>query len=315
MKTGSPSTPGTDRLSANPRRRAGLASVFLAGVIGVAAAWAATPTNPPTPAPADAAEEPAIEIAAEPPSAVDPANPYHAVVSRNPFGLKDPPPPKAPEPEPEPEPEVEPSALKLSAISTLLSKKHAMFVLEEKGKGQERVYSGLVAEGDIDDYIAGLEVLAIDPATGSVRVNYGGNELLLDFKNNGLDPHKAAARAPGGKPRVVAGARGVTTRRGGATAVRTSRTPSNPTRAGSSTWTAPGANRGSSSPNPAVVPSRSFRSTNVRRSDTPVLSPAQQVLVMRAQAQAGQSQGIPMPPSPPIPGLDASGGAPPVPGQ
>lgn len=311
MTTGRQPVFGTVRLVRRSRRLAGLAGLaLLAGVAFGANAWAAAPAAPdsaPEPATATPAEATPAEAAPQPPIPVKPANPYLAVVARNAFGLKDPPPPKSPEPEPEPEPEIEPSALKLSAISTLLSANHAMFVLEEKG--QKRVYSGLVAEGDTDSYIAGLEVLSINPVAGSVQVRFGGKELLLDFKNNGLEPPKAtaAARPGGGNPRVAGVGRGAVPRGGSPTNPGQTTAPGG--RAGNTTWTAPGISRGAGSRTPTVVPSRNVRSTSVNPNDGPVLSPAQQVLIMRAQAQAARNEGIDMPPSPPIPGLDFQPGA------
>lgn len=314
--TGKQAIPASSGAARRSRRLAWAA--MLAGLATGVSGWAVSPAD--SPAVEDApdsnavlVEEPVSGVAPQP---AGPANPYLAVVTRNPFGLKEPPVPKPPEPEPEPEPEVEPSALKLSAISTLLSAKHAMFVLEEKG--QKAVYSGLVAEGDTDPYIANLEVLAIDPTAGSVRVRYGGNELLLDFKNNGLKPPKGAA--------VVARA-GTTAGRvntTGRVVIPTVRTPT--PRPGSTTWTAPGVNRGGVVPRSGSgsIPSRSLRSTTSSRNDGPVLSPAEQVLVMRAQKAEAESRGIPMPPSPPVPGIDMPPGLgggnlppnfPPQPGQ
>lgn len=317
MTTGSQPKLGIVRLTRWVRRGTGLA--LLLGVTAGGTARGATPGGPPVPDPGPDTAVPGVEspvagAESSPVTPDQPANPYLAVVARNPFGLKDPPEPKPPELEPEPEPEVEPSALKLSAISSLLSTRQAMFVLQEKGQPKP-VYSGLVAEGETDPYIPGLEVLAIDATGGSVRVRYGGNELLLDFKNNGLDMPKAAAAAgrPGaGNPRVAG--RGAV-QPGGPTA-RAGQAAAGSSRVGNSTWTAAGGGRGST-----VVPSRNVRSS-ANQNQAQVLSPAQQVLVMRAQAEAARNQGIDMPPSPPIPGVDFPGGTdgsvpdlPPLPGQ
>lgn len=318
-------TQASTKLSRRARSTGWLAWLsLLSGLLAGGTLWGAAAVGPEEPSAADGVEEVLVEepVAGIEPQPAEPSNPYTAVVTRNPFGLKDPPPPKPPEPEPEPEPEVEPSALKLSAISTLLSTKHAMFVLDEKGK--ERVFSGLVAEGDTDSYIAGLEVLTIDPLAGSVLVNYGGKELQLDFKNNGLDPPKAAAATAArrtGSPAARVASTGRT--------VTSTRTTAG-TRPGSTTWTSPTVNRGGTGGGAGsaalrVTPSRTLRSTPLQRSDVPVPSPAEQVLIMRAQEEAGWQQGIAMPPSPPVPGLDmppgpGGGGSlppdfPPLPGQ
>lgn len=233
-------------------------------------------------------------------------SPYLTIVQRNPFGLQDPPPP--PPPEPEPEPEVKASDLKLSGITTLLGGKHAMFVLQESGKS-EMVYSGLVKEGDTDPVITGLKVVSIDEKAGAVRVVYGGDELLLDFKNNGLDLPKAsvaAAARPGQpNPAVQAG------RPGGLPAnvpPPPGTVPPNVRRVGNTSFSTGGAN--------TAVPSRSNRTAGRSGGSVlsprgggvmqqqPVMTPAEQVIVMRTQEMAGEQAGIPMPPSLPIPGLD-----------
>jgi hypothetical protein len=274
-----------------------------------------TQTNT-TEAPKTAAQKPA-SFAAEKKSPKPSAAPlvpdkerYLSIVRRNPFGLKDPPPPKPPPSEPEPE--VKPSALKITGISTLLGGKHAMFVLQEKGK--KPIYSGLVAEGDTDAMIAGLQVVAIDPKAKSVRVNYGGSELLLDFKNNGIEPPKAALAQkgkPGARPSVT---RRTVTRPGTSSRPVASRTSSSRFnsshggyRAGSTSFRSSGA-RTYASP-----PSRSTRSSAANQPRR--LSPAEQLVVLRAQQEEARRAGITLPPVPPVPGANNgnSGAIPPPP--
>jgi hypothetical protein len=283
----------------------------------------ASPPAPKTPSPkdakaADAADSPsAMAKPAGPP--VPDKTPYLSIARRNPFGLKDPPPPKPPPPEPEPE--VTPSALKLTGISTLLGGKHALFVLQEKGK--KPVYSGLVAEGDTDTMIAGLQVIAIDPKAGSVRVNYGGSELLLDFENNGIEPPKASL-ARKGKPGVSASAvRRTVTRPGGATrsaqfrssgaspGYRTgSRSSGYRGSAGSRNFRTP-ASFGRSGGGSYSVPPRTTRSTSRSSSaaEPRRLSPAEQAIVLRVQQEEAQRAGIPLPPPPPVPGMNTGDSA------
>ncbi|RME91535.1 MAG: hypothetical protein D6766_11710 [Verrucomicrobia bacterium] len=294
------------------------------------------PAPPPAEASKPEASKPEAGTAAETAPAAEPGaarpsskpersiTPYLTIVERNPFGLVDPPPPKPPEPEPKQE-EVKPSALKLTGISTLLGPKHAMFVLQEPGK--KPVYSGLVAEGESDPYIAGLEVLRIDPQAGSVRVRYGGNELLLDFKNNGIEPPKAKAvarttrpgsRTTGAVPRVQppSASRTSTGRSTGSAVIR----------AGNTSFRAPGvSSRSATSAGSGVrttIPPRTTRTTVTPRPKAPPLSPAEQAILMRAQRLEAQRRGIPMPPALPIPEIDspapdapAAPPLPPMPGQ
>lgn len=287
------------------------------------------PETKPAPQSQDSRESEPAEAPTEP---KPPPNPYLSIVERNPFGLLDPPPPKPPEPEPEPEPEVKPSALKLTGISTLLGPKHAMFVLQEPGK--QPVYSGLVAEGESDPYIAGLEVLRIDPASGSVRVRYGGNELLLDFKNNGIEPPKAKAVARTGRPSAGNRTTGNIPRVRPPSAVSSATGSSRNTsviRAGNRTFQTPttSSRAATRTGGATTIPVRTTRTTVTPRPKQPPLSPAEQAILMRAQQLEAERRGIPMPPALPIPEIDnpgmdlpaqpspGAGGVllPPVPGQ
>ncbi|MCP5516349.1 MAG: hypothetical protein H7A45_03725 [Verrucomicrobiales bacterium] len=289
---------------------------------GTGAPAAAEIAGPSSPAVADGV--PVAEEAADNSGSGRTLPPYLSIVQRNPFGLQDPPPP-APETPPEPEPEVNESDLKLSGITTLLGGKHAMFVLQEKGKA-EMVYSGLVREGDMDPVIVGLKVVAIDEKAGSVKVVYGGKELALDFKNNGLTLPKTATAA--------AGRPGQPNQRGQAAGGLPANVPHPPgtvapdvRRAGNTSFSTGGArptvpgrnNRAASGSSSPVMSSRGGGMIQQQ----PVMTPVEQALVMRAQEMAGEQAGIPMPPSPPIPGLDSGldpgldpgldGGVPPLP--
>jgi len=115
------------------------------GWLALALVWAAAvlPADVPTPATAEAEAiepqdaDPAADtdnagpaVEAEGATDGEPArgsrgNPYEAIIIRNSFGLRDPPPP--PPPPQEPPPTVNPTALKLTGITTLLGKR-AMFV-------------------------------------------------------------------------------------------------------------------------------------------------------------------------------------------
>jgi len=294
------------------------------------------PPNPVAPALAQAAAAPedadagqAAEPAAEEaPAPQAPPNPYQAIHERNIFGLKPPPPPTAP---PDPQAQVTPSALKLVCITALLGKR-AGFVLQEPGKPQ--VNSELLREGEKDSCITNLEVRKIDVRAMTVQVMYGNKELTLDFKSNGIAPPVGPALAPpgqvlAGKPGGPAGApvalgpgqpaQPVTAAslRPGPAQPGTYATdssgglrpiPTRPTRLGSDGSTGYGggpvggpARYGYNQPIPAqtqpyVQP--------VPAQTQPTLSPEQQVLIMKAQEQHAARQGIPFPPTPPVPGVD-----------
>lgn len=301
----------------------GLGAIVSAGFIAQAAAPAApVPTEPEGLDPEDSAEAPAAVEGAGP--AVTPAapkNPYSSIVVRNPFGLKPEPPP--PEPPPPDAPAVTPSALKLTGITTLLGGKRAMFVVEEPGK--TNLVSDLVREGDWDTYITNLQVLNIDARAGNVKVVYGGKELALNFKDNGIKPPTMPVPAPGaggmqpggmGRPGnpgfvapqpqpVAAGGFGNQPAAGAATTVVNPpggsglrQVPARPSRLG-----------GVSQPTAAV-----------HSSDVQPMSPEQQAISMKAQEIIARQQGVTLPPTPPIPGVDfppAPGGStpPPLPGQ
>ncbi len=257
------------------------------------------------------------------PSSPRPKNPYSSIVARNPFGLKpEPPPPEPPAPEPPP---VSPNSLKLTGITTLLGGKRAMFVVEEPGK--TNLVSDLVREGDWDTYITNLQVLSIDERAGSVRVMYGGKELALNFKEHGIKPPTSPLPVPGapalgapGRPGTVPG-RATTTVVG---APPTLPPAFNMPQPGAVQPAGVGATPGATGLR--QVPSRPSRlgapSAMVETETPPAFSPEQQILAMKAQEIIARQQGVALPPTPPVPGLDfppAPGvqniSVPPVPGQ
>ncbi len=297
------------------------------------AGWLTGSTAPATPTPAEAPPEPVAaaaggEAAGDPDASTPlPKNPYSSIVARNPFGLKpEPPPPEPPAPEPPP---VSPTSLKLTGITTLLGGKRAMFVVEEPGK--TNLVSDLVREGDWDTYITNLQVLSIDERAGAVRVMYGGKELALNFKEHGIKPPTSPLPAPGAPvPGLPA--------RPGAIPARPATTV-----AGSGATMPPGFNlpqAGAVQPGVAQpagignspvaagirqIPSRPSRlgaaAPMVDAEAPPVMTPEQQVLTMKAQEVIARQQGVALPPTPPIPGVDFPPGVggqnfpvPPVPG-
>jgi hypothetical protein len=285
---------------------------WLTALAAAAVVFAANPpgaavTPPPEVAATDDAEPDAVTTNALPAA---PPHPYQAIMTRNSFGLKDPPPP-APPPQPEAAPQVNTSALKLTGITTLLGKR-AMFILQDPKTNR---VSDLVREGERDRFITNLEVLTIDEKAGTVKVIFGGNEMTLDFANNGIRPPTnmmvATAGAAGslarpGMPTPVpgnvqpfGGAPGAVTvppplssgsasfNSGGQTGMRN--VPTRPSRLGNLGGTIPA---GQGTAGGDVV------------NTAPALSPEQQIVVMREQHRLAAQQNIELPPAPPAPGLE-----------
>ncbi len=132
-------------------------------------------------------------------SAAD-SNPYNAIIERNVFGLRPPPPPPAPPEKKEPPPDIF-----LTGIITVLKPKLALLQIPAiPAKGREPAkppQSFELAEGQRD---GNLEVLAIDEKARTVKVNYGGSVLSLNFKDNGIKHPASAKPMPGqGAPRGI----------------------------------------------------------------------------------------------------------------
>ncbi len=234
-------------------------------------------------------------------------NPYQGIITRNPFGLKPPPPPATNE---QPQAQVTPSALKLTGLTTLLSTKRAMFVLQEPGK--QPVNSDLVREGEKDSYITNLEVLQIDEKAGVVQVKYGGKELALNFTDNGLKPAVGPPAATGSATPGAPGSPGAPGAPGRAV-------PPVSIQAGVAYAGPAAAAMQASSSGLRSIPTRPNRlgganSANAAlQASQPQMSPEEQIIAMKVQELHAQRKGISLPPMPPIPGLDSP--APPVPGQ
>ena len=293
---------------------------FLAGVQLQAVTPAAPLAVPPPPvAPADGSgNSPATGAESNPaganPSAepVADANPYQAIIIRNAFGLKDPPPP--PPPPQQTNPPVNVGALKITLLTTLMGKR-AAFVLED---GRTNILSDLLREGERDRSITNLEVLEIDDKARTVRVNYGGLELKLDFVNNGIHPPTNVVLAGGlpgvARPGVPAPAFGAP--------LQTINSP----RTG---FTPPVIQAGSTGYRSGVrtLPARPTRLTNPGMggisqpaASQSVLSADQQRIIMQEQQRLAAQQGIQLPPPPPVPGYQrtpgaGAGGPPALPGQ
>ena len=154
-------------------------------------------------------------VADNPTAGSAPPNSYIGITFRNAFGIK----PPAPPPPLTPVAQVAPPSLFLTGMTFVGGVKRAYLVVEKVGGKQSEYLS--VEEGYERD---SLEVLEIDPRRQSVRVRNVGNEVTLNFKDNGRKPGAApagghgmaqpasvAASAPtiighGGGPRDYAGA-------------------------------------------------------------------------------------------------------------
>jgi len=120
-------------------------------------------------------------------------HPYKTIAERNPFGLKPPPPPAPP---PQPVVEQAKSDLKLTGITSFGSLKAYFMASDPKTKAPEYFSLGIEEKKD------GIEVVAIDDASKSVRIRTAGAETVMTFATHGVPPPTtpppAIAGAPGG---------------------------------------------------------------------------------------------------------------------
>jgi hypothetical protein len=289
------------------------------GVLGFAAALQAITSGEPGDPPGDADAATEVEPAPDDPPSLDDAgataeaaNPYQAITARNAFGLKDPPPPPPPPPKDVPPP-VNTSALKLTGITTLIGKR-AMFQFND---GKTNYVSDLVREGESDRVITNLEVLEIDATAKAVKVIFGGQELRLDFVNNGLRP-PTNMLAPGALPA------GGLARPGGRLSLPVAGQPGAPNFGGNTTT--PNIQAGATAFNAGTgrtMPTRPNRlgmaaaaAQSMGNTAAPTIQPIsteQQVLILQEQHRLAREQNIDLPPAPPAPGLENLGGGPPGP--
>jgi hypothetical protein len=243
---------------------------------------------------------------------------YQLILDRNPFSLKDPPPPPvAPPPSNPPPVEVN---LKISGLSLTSQGKRAYFVVPPTpGKNTNTLYWTLAEGGQQGD----VEVLSIDYEEGEVTVLNAGQQVVLSLENNAPEAtgpanvpgrpgaRRGVPRPPGARPAVpvptrgarVSGAavRSTPPRAGGSRAVvpRASSagrvTPTTSRGSQTSVTTVP---RSSSASSSRAVPTRPVRATPAQPVD-----PAMQWLLLKAQEEQARSQGINLPPTPPMPGV------------
>ena len=111
-------------------------------------------------------------------SALTEANPYSKIIGRNTFALKAPPPPPAPLVAP-PAP---PPKVSLQGISTILGRAQALLKVKIDPKPSEPAKE-LSLVMDVGQREGDVEVLSIDPATGTVNLSNQGTPLTLSIKD------------------------------------------------------------------------------------------------------------------------------------
>lgn len=111
-------------------------------------------------------------------------NPYQIIIDRNPFGLKPIPPP--PPPVVMTNAEEKPiTDIKITGITTLLGPAKVFLQIKDDKTKKDTFLT--FTEGDTE-VKEGIQLVAVDAASGSVRVRSGTEELTLDFEKNGLKP-------------------------------------------------------------------------------------------------------------------------------
>jgi hypothetical protein len=241
---------------------------------------------------------PALAIAAEDEQAE--GHPFKHIVERNVFALKPPPPPADPNDVPPPPPPTLAKVI-LTGILNVLGPPRALLEVTETEAGKQTTpRKPILREGERD---GSIEVLSIDVDKNLVRIKNGSFETNLTFaavQQSGAPgapgappplptlqppPGAAAASAPDGDM----GRRGVTV--SGAP----QNTPANPPPIGASQGV-------------IAMPSRQIRTSQSQATTT---DPVAQWVQMKAQAEAARQgrdpsvrAGTPMPPVPPLPGVE-----------
>ena len=269
-------------------------------------------------------------VVAWPGSAASGENPYLAIVDRNTFGLKpEPPPPPPPAPEAVAPPPA--NTIKLTGITSVLSKPKALFEVSEPGNPE--VHHPIMAAGDPGQY--GIEVLAIDLVKGEVKIRNGSAETNVTFEAASLSapPAPTPQMAPGranmtaktksGRPITYPGAAappGSAAPGASSTVIGNARRGASNARSGvvvsggggdaMTSYTQGGANAPAIPNNAnnlnnatintrAIPPARNMR-TPTQPNATP-LSREQAIIQLELQRQVNDASNIPMPPLPPTP--------------
>jgi len=252
-------------------------------------------------------------------------NPYRIIAQRNAFGLRD-----ATVVSNVTTEVVVKTDIKLTGIAKVNGIKRAYLAVpntDPKAAGQLLFYELKENRPDDPNVRDGIEVVEIDEVKQTVKVRQGANEMVLDFDKNGFK----AAGAPA--PPAVAGRPGAVPLIPGAPAA-------NP--AAATAALAPviisrgslGTETGSASAAPAItrdlsgqeaarvteasspltrIPTRQVRTpagsvgTPIQAQEgaaaAPQMTPEQQYLHMEAVRRAAEQRGIPLPPTPPLPGV------------
>lgn len=125
----------------------------------------------------------------------DKDNPYATIVERNAFALKPPTPPVVATP-----PAPAASNVELRGITTLLGRPQVLLNFKMPGKPPEPPKDRSLVM-DVGQREGEVEVLEINPATGSIRIRNQGNELAMNLKDNAPKPQfTPSLAAPGIQP-------------------------------------------------------------------------------------------------------------------
>ena len=119
-----------------------------------------------------------ILLSAATATALTEANPYSTIIGRNTFALKPPAPPAGPLTAP-PAP---PPNVSLQGISTILGRAQALLKVKIAPKPPDAAKE-LSLVMDVGQREGDVEVLSIDPATGTVNLSNQGNPLTLNIKD------------------------------------------------------------------------------------------------------------------------------------
>jgi len=219
---------------------------------------------------------------------------YSVIVVRNPFGLKDAPPAPGPEATNPPPVKVD---VKFTGITANPSGKKAWFTIPpQPGKSTtQKCFS--VAEGGKENDI---EVLEIDENSATVRILNAGVPVVLNFREHGLAapatlavPGAAPAGPPGARPPGAVPA--VPAPQPGTTYV--------PPAAAAPAAAAQYGNQAGIDTTARTIPSRNIRTTPADAAAQAPVDPAAQYLQMKIQERLAEQRGVPLPPIPPVPGL------------
>jgi hypothetical protein len=126
----------------------------------------------------------------------EPAAPVHRyarIPKRNAFGIKPPATPAPPEPEKEP-PKERPEFF-LTGFTSIRGEKRAFVAYQPKGKPIQYPRA-LILEDEVDVADGVLKLLSIDPIEKTVLIDFNGEEIALNFKDNAVKVAGSGGGAP-----------------------------------------------------------------------------------------------------------------------